>query len=354
MFKRFIFFIKRFFYKEIVFNDDLETESINELFERINVGDIYYAQMPLPKEALLRIEPSHRIRPYVIVSKDNHRIYAYQCSSKVMYKLKNHEYSELFETSKKSYVYLNKVYELPIENFVSYITNLSQKSKQNIDKRLVIASNHDHILPRFNVDFKLDIGDIFVVDRQLYYIYQRDNTLLYTHKVHKNQSIQNEKLIRITVNNQDLYISYLKQQQFNAKEKYRIMYNLTSEQQKYIKITKADRKRKKKAIKNKQAPATFKIQYALGQVISNIEGNFVYLYSIDNKKYGVLFEELYDDIPRLIRIRNNHLLSHQDNVSITDLLNLTNRFIDYNINPHGVFKQYHKHLSNLKNEATTH
>ena len=67
------------------------TKRERDLLYQLWPGFLVWAEMPLSKEELERIEESHRIRPYLVVYKDDANIYAYQCSSRNYNNLNNYE-----------------------------------------------------------------------------------------------------------------------------------------------------------------------------------------------------------------------------------------------------------------------
>ena len=200
------------------------TKHFEELYNNINIGDIYFAYMPLVKEELDAIEETHRRRPYVIVKKENGKVYGYACYGKKYSWLKSNEYfhldNRIYDVNKDGYIVLDEIFEIPLENIIRYYLTLSPKTIRDIEKRILITNNQRTPLPTFEIGYDIEIGDIFLLDKQLYYVYQKDNTHIYTHKVFKNQHIDNIKLVRIRVDNKDYFISYLKQEQFSSKEQY--------------------------------------------------------------------------------------------------------------------------------------
>lgn len=67
---------------EINNNMELETtEEQKEIFSSLDPGHVVWALMPYDMEILEKIEESHRVRPYLVMYKDECNIYAYESSS---------------------------------------------------------------------------------------------------------------------------------------------------------------------------------------------------------------------------------------------------------------------------------
>ena len=58
----------------IQFNDD--TPNLDR-DHQIQIGDVYYASMSLLEEELIAVEPSRRVRPYIVVLKEYPYIYVF-------------------------------------------------------------------------------------------------------------------------------------------------------------------------------------------------------------------------------------------------------------------------------------
>lgn len=71
-------------------NNKIEThKQKKEIFNKLKIGDMVWCSMPLPKKQLNLIEQSHRIRPYLVVYKEQNFLLCYQCSSKDRVELNN-------------------------------------------------------------------------------------------------------------------------------------------------------------------------------------------------------------------------------------------------------------------------
>lgn len=319
-----------------------EESKYQKLYDKIQVGDVYFAKMPLPKKELKRIPKTHQQRPYVIVKKENNKLYAYKCTGTKLNWLKNYEYypfkQSAYDTSKDSYILLNEIYELPVENIINYYTTLYPKTIKELERRIGISNRNGNSLPRFNVQYNIEVGDIFVLDKQFYYVYQKDSTYIYTHKVYGKQSKDNLKLICIKIDDKDYFISHRKQQQFSSKDRYIIIKMLNYEQQEYIKTKK---QQLKKHFKHKTIPQNYQLKYKPGQILNN---EYIYLYHINERSYGLYLKEKDDKVPRLIRIKED-TFTLTGSLSLNATRDIVYKLIKYNTDPHHMLNHYFKQLA---------
>ncbi len=64
------------------------TESQKEIFLSLEPGHVIWALMPYDITVLEKIEESHRVRPYLVIYKDEEYIYAYESSSRESKRIK--------------------------------------------------------------------------------------------------------------------------------------------------------------------------------------------------------------------------------------------------------------------------
>ena len=151
-------------------------------YDQIQIGDLVWALMPLKPEELEAIEENHRIRPYLIVAKDETDIYGYYCSSKrnnrylASYKLDK----DIYNHRKNTYVYLTNTYKIPRANFKDIYSPVATYNLMMIERKLMVNSRYIRGLIHFDLSITHQIGDIIRVENKLYYIYQIDNTNIYT------------------------------------------------------------------------------------------------------------------------------------------------------------------------------
>ncbi|MCI8621061.1 MAG: hypothetical protein HFJ50_04815 [Clostridia bacterium] len=198
------------FLKNLIFKLKADT-SQKKLLNSIKIGDLVWAKMPLSKKELKKIEESHRIRPYLVISKDSHNIWGYPSSSSSRQNKGFNNYEEYcipktrYNQNKSSWISFLKPYKIPVCNLVSKYRSLSIFDLRNIQKRLILCNSK-------NIDLILDnlfeTGDIVSKNKKLFYIYSADNSFLYSFSIRKKSPKDNKKYIKIIVNHKTYYADF--------------------------------------------------------------------------------------------------------------------------------------------------
>lgn len=139
------------------------------------VGDIFFCLMPNHPEDFIKIEPSHRVRPYLILKKNEDTFLALQSSSKALKGgIAHHTLGQI--QIDDSYFSLEKIYELPVNNIKNYFKSCNSETMEEIYRRLSIRNlcNFESLLGIEKVKPEVKIGDIFKRDNSLYYIQELD------------------------------------------------------------------------------------------------------------------------------------------------------------------------------------
>ena len=258
------------------------TDEQLELFKRIIPGDVIYAKMPLDKEELNSIDPTHRQRPYLVIKKEKDYLITYPYSTvNRTKKMRTYEYFKSRNKGRISYLYLQTHYDMPIENIIHINGHLSDSKIQKIDKRLYLKRHRNGVtVPRFNVRFYPECSDIVQV-RNRYY-------LILSHKLNKYRTYEvflqakHNKLEHIVNNHHDYYIDYLKEHFIDDSEnfKYLDITNLktTSDLQRLSRNTKA-------LSSNKY------FSFPLGQTFYVGGNQYLYCYSRKGNIYGIEIDE---------------------------------------------------------------
>ena len=103
LFKRLLKYFSRLEKEEII---DL-TPIVEDKYNEVAIGNLVWALMPLSNDELERIEESHRIRPYLVVAKDENYFYDVETKGlkwkeervageivEMLYKPRNRSYNE--------------------------------------------------------------------------------------------------------------------------------------------------------------------------------------------------------------------------------------------------------------------
>ncbi len=133
-------------------------------FSSCNEGDLIWASMPMSKKELKKIEDSHRVRPYLIVSKNDKGLVGYQCSSKESIRLKGSE-TVVLEAGeplqKKTWINLTKEYQIPIKNLRGIPHKINLIKRSEIETRIAsIYKEKNFTQNLLNGGWKREKGDM--------------------------------------------------------------------------------------------------------------------------------------------------------------------------------------------------
>lgn len=301
-----------------------ETESLfTDQYDEIIIGDLVWALMPLSAVELDLIEKNHQVRPYLVVAKDQNHFYGYYCSTKpksrylAVYKLDK----DIYNHRRNTYVYLNNVYKIPRANFKNIYNHVEINNLIMIERKLMVNSRFIEGLMHFDIAVFYRTGDIICVNSQLYYIYQYDNTNLYTYKAKFNR----KNPLRYEIDFSQAFI-------FDSKKEYELVNILAPQTIAVIKEQIKKYKYKNKNKKNKKIENTF--IYPQGSIFEDRNGDkIIYLYSRGKHHYGI--NTKYNDFfPYICTIQNIEKTTKLGFVNEGKMLIMLERLLDQNINPH--------------------
>lgn len=277
-----------------------------EIFREAKIGDMIWCNMPLPKKQLNLIEQSHRIRPYLVVNKEQNFLLCYQCSSKNREELNNYQKylikGKKYKTKKDSWLDLTEIKKIKIKNIQSPYIKLNQIDIKNIEKRIKISQfkGNSNII-NFNEPIYLDIGDIVLKKDANYYIYSEDNINVYGFKIQKKMK-DREKFEKIIINRKTYYTNFNEFKTINRNDEVRII-NIASEEE-IIEIFNKKSMKKLKTCKEIYINLNnSKNEFEIGSTFQYGNSTVMYLYSNNQKYYGV--DLLWYVIkPRIFEIKN--------------------------------------------------
>ena len=143
-------------------------------FEQCEPGFLVWAQMPLPSEELAKIDPAHRIRPYLILARIKQELTAKACSSSPYSGLREYQTTMLARDhplGKQTYIDLKHNVTLRAELLQNKPIPVERHDLRRIQKHLVLISQLDHIYhPYLNVPLLWEKGDILEIDHDLWYL----------------------------------------------------------------------------------------------------------------------------------------------------------------------------------------
>lgn len=267
-------------------------KSQKKLLNSLNLGDLVWAKMPLPKKELNKVEKSHQIRPYLVAHKDKFNIYAYQSSSKQLDKLNNcQEYcvhKMRYKQNKDSFINLTQINKLPFINLKEKHITLNELDLKNIQKRLLIQKGK--CIYKFTTEIRIEEGDVIRVDGQLYYVYASDNVYLYCLIILKKCPKDNKKYTKIIINNKTYYTTFKEKVDFQRTIKLEIVNIAYKSEIEEILKKKKDIEYKQKELSNsekKKIEETQEILYENGTVFQVGRNKIIYLFKYKDIHYGI-------------------------------------------------------------------
>ena len=277
-----------------------------ELFESIDAGDLVFCDMPLAKKDLEKIESGHTARPYLIVKKYDDYLLGYSCSSnslarhateKQVYILPHSRYN-LFKKAEEGSVPtdtnidLRRTWEIPIKNIRFYMTTLEEIDLQLIERKLNVIGKEK--ITHFEVKNKAFVGDVYLHNQQLYYVYSENKNDLYCYPLLK-VSYNNSSTLVIDGN---YYLVNIKEKEHLKLDESFHIYTCKTNEMKMIndavyklKEIQVQTKKAQKAA-NKKKQNEIRSEFEIGNVYrcEDTDRLTVYLYSAGKYKFGVDYE----------------------------------------------------------------
>lgn len=325
MFK-FIKFLKRFFKKKKYIKEQ------KKIFDEIVVGDIIYGKLPISAKKAKQIDESHINRPFLVAKKSKNIVYAYVFSSVKRKKLHTYDYYKqpflFYNNSKPSYIYLNDIQKLPIENIYKIIKHMDKRTLMTLDKRLFISSNNGHSRPRFNMKLTPEKGDIVQSGNQLYLVVSRYDDSVIVNEVYCNYI--DEKDITIIKNKGNIYyIKYMHDVVLALTSGFIYVDIIPKEELKKIRF---------KANKKKENHNEYYFRFPIGYTFSVGMNNYLYLYHKGKKCYGIYFddEEFYIDI---LKINDYKYMKKGPRLDIGEVKYAMELILENDKDIHGVISQ---------------
>lgn len=270
-----------------------------ELFNNIKPGYLVFCRMPVCEDNLVDVKKTHRIRPYLIIKKDKDYLYGYAGStkkknSKIQYTLKDGHKDKKTDTFTDSYLYLNNLYQIPIQNIKSILKEVSRKDLIQIQRKILMLKNSgvQHIEGFENIAFEFEVGDIVTYNTLLYFVSKiQDNTIFGYVCSNTNGDIElkninlflrTDREIRIKPDPKDL--KYLADRNLN------------------LYVNKHLKKENKEVLKLKEdiyisKNVQYYKYYPLGTILKdmNTDEEIVYLFNSRKRPYCAKLEEMYND-----------------------------------------------------------
>ena len=270
-----------------------------DLFKTIQPGHLVFCRMPVCEDNLVDINNPHRIRPYLIIKKDKDYLYGYAGSTKkkspkIQYTLKDGHKDKITGAFSDSYLYLNNVYRIPIQNIKGILKQVSNKDLIQIQRKIQLLKNSDvqHIEGFENIEFTFEIGDIVEYKSSLYFLSKIQGDKIYGYVCSKTNGDIELKGLNLFINT-----DIERKIEPNPRSlKYVFNMNLN----RYV--TKQLKKENKEVLKLKEDVYVSKnVQYynyyPLGTILRdmNTDEEIVYLFNYRKRPYCARLEEMYND-----------------------------------------------------------
>lgn len=143
------------------------TNEQKEIFDRLQTGDLIYAQMPLSDKELEKVPEGHRTRPYYVIYKSKNVIDAFMCSSSPFNISDGFSTFTLYDCSyegltKTTYIDLGHIFQVPVNNIIRYLGPVNDNDFEEINRRFY-KKNKKYYIEHFGETTKyssLSPGDI--------------------------------------------------------------------------------------------------------------------------------------------------------------------------------------------------
>lgn len=172
--------------------NNIVLEEQSKLFDNLEIGDIFWARMSLDEEQEIRIEESHKKRPFLMIGKDED-IYALALTTKYYpngyYPITKKKYYNL---KQDSYIEFREISVIPKENLESFSFKLNDEDLNSVVKLFnILKEKGEHSL-EINYQTKFSKGDLVDYNGKKYLIYKIEDDKIYT--IRLNYSIEETNL----------------------------------------------------------------------------------------------------------------------------------------------------------------
>lgn len=268
--------------------NEIDEES---LFASIVPGDIIYAVTHPSANELVKIEPQHRIRPYIVASRTENKLVVYSGSSNVKRKYK-HSFTlskERYDIFKSGKINIGRAKILTVGMVVGFVGAL--KADDIIKINMDILFNKDgKYHPPIEKEYKIREGLVFKKGDDLYCAgeVRNENVLLYPMNSEEGEVPIRFNKARYYINPEKSFI------ESDLDSYYAIGHWMERNKIK----NKIEKQKIRKSIKH--VPVTSYAQiceynYPIGQIFYNNDSYQVYLFSVNGNDFGFDEDDLYDN-----------------------------------------------------------
>lgn len=163
------------------------TKEQEEIYNKIESGDIVFCTMPYSREKLEQIPEGHRIRPYVIAKKEDHMLYGYYCTTKkredilpwkqYVFTEEAIKYVDKIPELASSYVRLEYIVAIPACNIEYWVRSTKAFEREQMNRRVYCGRNHRKKASLLLTleplsEPKLREGDVVKIENQFWFLTQ--------------------------------------------------------------------------------------------------------------------------------------------------------------------------------------
>ena len=269
-----------------------------KLFQTIQPGYLVFCRMPVCEDNLVDINhpPSYST---LFIKKDKDYLYGYAGSTKkknpkIQYTLKDGHKDKETGAFSDSYLYLNNVYRISIQNIKGILKQVSSKDLIQIQRKIQLLKNSDvhHIVLFENIEFTFETGDIVEYNTSLYFLSKIQGDKIYEYVCsNTNGDIELEGL--------NLFINTDIERKIEPNP-HSLKYIFNTNVNRYV--NKQLKKLNKEVLKLKEdvyvsRNVQYYKYYPLGTILRNIntDEEIVYLFNYRKRPYCARLEEMYND-----------------------------------------------------------
>lgn len=261
------------------------------LFASIIPGDIIYAVTYPSAKELVKIEPQHRIRPYIVASRTENKLIAY-CGTSNMKRKYKHSFTlskEKYDVFKSGKINIGKANILTLGMIAGFIGTL--KADDIIRINMDILFNKDgKYHPPIEKEYKIKEGLVLKKGDNLYCVGEtrNDNVLLYLMKPEEGEIPIRFNKTRYYINPEESFIE-------TDLDSYYAIGHRTEKDRIKNKIEKQKARRGMKYVPVTSYAQICEYNYPIGQIFYNNDSYQVYLFSINGNDFGFDEDDLYDN-----------------------------------------------------------
>ena len=257
--------------------------------------DVIWCEMPLSKDKLMKVEPGHRVRPYVVYRVEDTYILGFMCSSNSHYHVAIERQfmieKDKYGLNKDSYVNTATLYRIPIENIREYFFHLNDD-----DYEQLLECQNATVKYRQEIIQQIGVGSLVEYKGSYMYIYSCEQGVFYANPLVKAQEELSFPFpIAISCHKTVYYLDYgIKLKITYTEEKNMICHHQLSKKEcKQIKVKQKEfYEAHKKAEKEKKMLKEINFLHDIGSAFLLPNGDFfVYLYTYKENAYGFYMDE---------------------------------------------------------------